>query len=699
MPAYPPGAVIVYGVDIRRSFLGGWLLCMLCTAADAVDRVEIRLGDMQGAGWQARALTLWVNLGPGAELSGEVSLDELVLPAPLGPVGAVRVQCATLTHDVRGTRCQGRVEVAQLLGEALAGTARIEYAAADGGVTVALQDVRRAGGRWRLDAESRAGRWQFTAQALQVDLAAARELLRQFVPAFGYTLTGRADLEARVQGDAAGPDAVRLTFNTTELDFANESGTQAGERLALDFTAEGRRRGADWQGDARIALGRGALFIDPVYLEPTPQSPVRLTTTLHWSAASRRLHLTDLVLDHPGVAQARAELRLRLGDTTTLESVEAQLDEAHLPGAYLSYIQPWLHGGVGDALETAGRFSGSYRYHAGGDTALRLRVQDVDIADTGQRFGVNHLNGVIDWASDAVPRTSELAWQGGSLYRLGIGAAQLAVVSRGLQFELREPTRIPVLDGALLIDDLALSDPGAETQRWRFDGVLTPVSMEAVAAALGWPDFGGQLSGMIPSVQFADGVLEVGGVLLARAFDGEVTVRNLRLEQPFGAVPRLWADIAVDNLDLEALTGTFEFGRITGRLGGHVKGLQMAAWQPVAFDARLATPEGDRSRHRISQKAVDNLSSIGGGVGGALSRTFLGMFEDFPYDRLGLSCVLENGVCRMNGVAPAQQGYYIVKGRFLPPRINVVGYSDRVDWKTLIGRLKSVTLDQAPVLR
>jgi hypothetical protein len=406
-----------------------------------------------------------------------------------------------------------------------------------------------------------------------------------------------------------------------------------------------------------------------------------------------------LTLEHAGVMRAQADLKVRFGAAPVIDAVDLQLQEAQLPGAYLNYLKPWLHGTLGDALETAGQISGQYRYRAGGDRVLRLALRDVDVADHGQRFAFDKLSGVIDWGSDAVPRSSALHWQGGSLYRLALGAAGLAVESRGMQFELREPARIPVLDGLLLVDALALSDPGEDSLRWRFDGVLTPVSMEAVCAALDWPRFGGRLSGVIPEVAYSDGTLTVGGVLLARAFDGEFTVRNLRLEQPFGVVPRLGADVRFDRLDLEALTRTFEFGRIEGRLSGRVDGLQMVNWQPVAFTAAFATPEGDRSRHRISQRAVDNLSSIGGGVSGALSRSFLGVFEDFPYDRLGIRCTLENGVCRMGGVAPADGGYYIVKGRFLPPRIDVVGYADRVDWQTLIDRLRAVTLDQAPVVR
>jgi hypothetical protein len=116
----------------------------------------------------------------------------------------------------------------------------------------------------------------------------------------------------------------------------------------------------------------------------------------------------------------------------------------------------------------------------------------------------------------------------------------------------------------------------------------------------------------------------------------------------------------------------------------------MEAWEPIAFDAAFATPSEDDSRHRISQKAIDNLSNIGGGgVGNAVSQSFLQLFKEFPYDRLGISCRLEHGVCLMDGVAPAEGGYYIVKGRFLPPRIDIIGYAGRVDWESLLARLKA----------
>jgi hypothetical protein len=176
-------------------------------------------------------------------------------------------------------------------------------------------------------------------------------------------------------------------------------------------------------------------------------------------------------------------------------------------------------------------------------------------------------------------------------------------------------------------------------------------------------------------------------------FDGRVAVRDLRLQDPLARFPRLYASIGVENLDLELVTRTFEFGMITGRLSGYISGLETFGWMPEAFDAFLFTPVTDESRHRISQRAVTNLSSIGGGSGGgvaaALQGGFLRFFDDFSYDRVGLSCRLANDVCVMGGVEPAPAGYYIVKGAGLP-RINVIGSQTRVAWTTLVRQLGSV---------
>ena len=666
--------------------------------AVALDRIDIALGDLQGEGWQARSLTLTLQLLPDAHHAGEISIAELSLP-PLGRVDDVRVLCDRLVHGETGTSCAGRLRIAQVLGEPLTAAVKLVHDSVSGHLRLQVQNLALAGGVWTLDGQLREQGWSLQLAAQQVSGAALVALLKRLGQDIEQQVSARLDVTATLRGSAAGMESMQFHVAGTQLDFANSIGTQAGEKLAIDLSGKGRNAQGIWQAELDARFNAGAMFIDPLYIEFAADRAAHVHAAGVWDAQRQRLQLDTLALNHTGVAQATAELVLQFDRDAPLERVTAAIQQAQLPTAFDTYIQPWLRGQLGDEIKTSGQFSGRYAYQTGGATVVQLVLQDVAIDDPRRRFGFEKLSGSIDWGSDATPRVTELGWASGSLYRLALGRTQLAVKSQGMSFELREPFVVPLLDGLLMIDDLALSDPGGEDMRWRFDGVLTPVSMEAVCEALDWPRFGGQLSGMIPAVKYEDRKLEIGGVLLVKAFDGDLTVRNLLLEEPFGRVPRLAADLSIENLDLNALTSTFSFGKIEGRLSGYVNKLRMQAWQPVAFDARFATPEDDNSRHRISQKAVDNLSSIGGGVGGALSRSFLGVFEEFPYDRIGLGCRLDNGVCRMSGVAPAANGYYLVKGRFLPPRIDVVGYADRVDWHTLIDRLKSVTLEQGPSIQ
>jgi hypothetical protein len=380
--------------------------------------------------------------------------------------------------------------------------------------------------------------------------------------------------------------------------------------------------------------------------------------------------------------------------------MQLEISEAVFPSLYDTYMRPWLTESALGNLQTSGRASGGLTLQDGVFHGLKLDLQGLSLEDREGLFGLENLLARLRWSDSGAAELSEVKWTGGHVYRVDLGPARVAAEFGNGYVHLQEATQLPVLDGALQIDTFDLVYGGGEPLRWQVDGLMAPVSMKLLTQALGWPEFSGKLSGIIPNVRYEAGNLKVGGVLLVRVFDGEVTLRNLQLEQPFGVVPRLRVDAQAVNIDLETLTRTFSFGKIEGTLDGRIDGLQMESWRPVAFDAEFATPEGDKSRHRISQKAVDNISNIGGGgVGGALSRSFLRFFEDFPYDRLGIRCRLENGVCAMGGVEPAENGYYLVKGRFIPPRLDVIGYADRVNWNSLVSQIAAVTVEQEAVVQ
>ena len=128
-------------------------------------------------------------------------------------------------------------------------------------------------------------------------------------------------------------------------------------------------------------------------------------------------------------------------------------------------------------------------------------------------------------------------------------------------------------------------------------------------------------------------------------------------------------------------------------------------WTATAFDAELHTVKVRGVPRRISQRAVQNISSVGdASFTTTLQSQLIGLFDDFGYSRIGISCRLANEVCAMGGLDGADTsgsetgGFTIVEGAGIP-RLTVVGFNRRVDWPMLVERLTAVSKgDVKPVV-
>lgn len=359
-----------------------------------------------------------------------------------------------------------------------------------------------------------------------------------------------------------------------------------------------------------------------------------------------------------------------------------------------AYLSGWLGLFGLSQLQLSGTADLRLRMGDGAVRDLDLIVRQVGIDDPNQRFGFDRLDGDLRFSSGA-PVQSTLGWRGGRLYGLAFGDARLPFVSSDGQLRFREPVAMPMLGGHLRFDHLQLRPPAdGQGLDVRFGLDLQRLDVAQLATALQWPAFTGELSGAIPHAHYAAERLDFDGGLRVRIFDGDVAVSSLSMERPFGVAPTLSADIALDDLDLEAMTGVFGFGAITGRLDGRIAGLRMVDWQPVAFDAELHSDRKaarrHRTRQRISQRAVQDLSSVGdASLVSSLQGRLIGFFDDFGYARLGIACKLADDVCVMDGLGSAGRGFIIVEGSGLP-RLSVIGFNHRVDWPTLLERLGAI---------
>ena len=170
--------------------------------------------------------------------------------------------------------------------------------------------------------------------------------------------------------------------------------------------------------------------------------------------------------------------------------------------------------------------------------------------------------------------------------------------------------------------------------------------MDKLSTVLHWPQMHGTLSGYVPRVSYQDKLIRADGTLLFRVFDGTAEVDHLELYDPFGRAPRLSGNLDMRDLDLDLLTNTFSFGNIQGRIDLSVGNLELVNWRPARFDARVASSPG-KYRKRISQKAVENITALGGSERGSSAAQFLRIFESFGYERIGLgaSCTMRSAPC------------------------------------------------------
>lgn len=384
----------------------------------------------------------------------------------------------------------------------------------------------------------------------------------------------------------------------------------------------------------------------------------------------------------------------------TLRALDLRLHSDNLAPLRDAYLSGWLGlAGLAD-LALSGAADAQLRMMDGELRDAAVSLHDAGLDDPQGRFDFDGLEGDVRFSSghptgnQASPDASvnsELRWRGGALYGLAFGPARLPFASGDGRLRLRQAVTLPMLGGGASFDHLQLRPPAAgQGLDIRFGLTLTHLDVGQLAKALDWPAFTGELSGRIPQAHYANDQLTFDGGLAMQLFGGNVAVSSLAMERPFGVAPTLSADIALDDIDLEALTGVFGFGTITGTLDGRIGGLRLVDWQAVAFDAELHTDRKRGVRQRISQRAVQDLSSVGdASFVTSLQSQLIGLFDDFGYSRLGIACRLAEEVCTMDGLGSAGQGFIIVQGSGLP-RLTVVGFNRRVDWPTLVERLAAV---------
>ncbi|MDO5090730.1 MAG: hypothetical protein Q4D61_04225 [Cardiobacteriaceae bacterium] len=573
------------------------------------------------------------------------------------------------------------------------------FALREGGwqLDAATLRARFAGSRWVLAAESLAlsrllsgGDW---ASGLQLRFSADGDVLRaEWAEARG-TMRARMSaaqlgrwlkalgldwpaMEGALLADlqvwrAGGRWHLQGALDLREARWGSADGRYALEKAGgrLRFAAEGA--GGRWSGDFDVALAGGEALLSPLYFD-LRETPLSLSG--RWSLGEGRLQLADV---HFAEREAHGELAAVLSwPGMGLQRLTVHQASGDADAIYRRYARPFLLESVlGDAALSGTLFAG-LDWAAGELREVSLVLNRVDVVDNQGRFALRGLDGQLGRGAVSRLRAAASSW-----HKLPIGAWEAVFLWADDGIRLQQPLRVPLLDGALVVERL---EP-VGLRDYRLDARIEPLDLRGFAEALDLPPFEGVVSGEFQQVRFNREGMRLLQPVLVRIFGGEVRVHDLRVEQPFSVQPLLYFGLAIDRVDLQRLARVLQVAEIRGNISGTVKDVLLQDWAVKRFAADIHTSRDEPGKRLISHEAVQYLSAAGGGS--AVVGEFVRVLNAFPYARLGFVARLENNVLHMQGVEDAADGgYYLVKGSGLP-RLDIIGYERRVDWPELLRRL------------
>ncbi|TVP86548.1 MAG: hypothetical protein EA347_08985 [Thioalkalivibrio sp.] len=658
-------------------------------------RLELDIGSLVHEAFDARGLRAhlsWV----GPEPRFEVQADRLHLPEPVGRVEALHLRCPRAEVTARRLACPDARLTARGDGWRLdAAALDFDWDREAGLVRFSVPWPGLFRGRGRVSGLAGAPglRVDLDLAGLDLPMLLGSGLVPLELPvavqAGTAGVAGRIDTRGRVP-------AAQLDLSVSGLDFSDPAGLHAAEGLS----ASGRVAHGPAGYEVQARFTEGAAFFDPWFLDLAEAGPVSVSISslqtvpgvadgVGWSAASGEMTLGG----HTRLQGTGLQHR---GDRLEQGEIEWQTGRLDLAGGLLA--EPMLAGTVLGRSRFEGETHGRLSVSQGRVRAVEASWQGLGLNDDLGRFALRDSAGRIAWSDDALAPESHLTVAAGEVLGLPAGPFQMhfQLEPRGLR--LLEPLFVPVLDGGAGADHFHLR-VGPEGPEVEFEGGIRALSLERLTEALGWPRFTGRLAGIIPRVFYDVDGLRVDGLLLVQVFDGEIVLSGLRIRNLFGIAPELEVSAEVRRLELDLLTSALDVGRVEGRLSGRVEDLLLVDWVPQRMRLSLATPEEDPGRRRISQRAVENLTAVGGGVQGRLAATFLRVFDAFAYRRLGFNCELEGDVCLVSGVVDHPDGTFtLVEGGGLP-QIEVIGHNRRVDWPELVRRLDAVREGPPPVVQ
>lgn len=543
-----------------------------------------------------------------------------------------------------------------------------------------------------------------------IDLAVVKDRFPRFVPALRDIsvkgkLTVQTDVSAKLTGGS--PDSVtgvvRLTLE--EGGFSSEDGQTIGEGIQMNVSL----RYVLFLPDNRVTFTANAdaggfeLLSGRFYGDFSGKS-VMLALGGEYRKEEDVLSLSRAALNLPGTGTLSLAGRVAGLATTPRVEAEVRIENLANSEAFSLFIRETYK-------QSVPLFS---QIDVGGNTGLYLRVKgssdaitaDGDLRVTDGR--VRNRNG--KWSAEGIQITLPvyLTYPGLSLYSSGprpgsvtighlsflkqdIDGLTLTPVFSDNALAFDDNITVPLFGGSIILKDISYKDFLSPKRNLSLSIDLVSLDLSQLSDALEMPVFRGGISGTIQEVQLSGSSLVTEGEVVMNLFGGEMRVKEISISDVFSPVAALKSTVEIREIDLGRLTDKFDFGHISGVLQGYLRDLVVTRGQPESFEAQIETVKRRGVSQKISVEALEKITIIGTGSSATvLGRGIYSLFKKYRYRKIGFRASLKNDIFVLIGIEREGNKGYLVRGGILPPKVNVINYTQAISFREMMKRLQRV---------
>ncbi len=197
----------------------------------------------------------------------------------------------------------------------------------------------------------------------------------------------------------------------------------------------------------------------------------------------------------------------------------------------------------------------------------------------------------------------------------------------------------------------------------------------------------------LPRVELNPDEILTEGKAEVKMFDTTILIEDIKATKPFTKNRTIFCNVKFDDLNLEQLTNTVPFGKVTGILKGEIKDLAISYGQPERFILFLESVRTKGVPQKFSLGAVNDLSIISSGESSAIAsnKGLTKFVSEFGYAKIGIYCSLKNDSFSLRGTIREKGVEYLVKRSWLFG-ISVVNKKpkNRIRFKDMMSRLERI---------